>query len=604
MNRAVEASRGRAIEAQRSRAVLTLIRVAAVGALLGIALGAALTWATTSAENRDLAQAWLRREINQRFNPAAMLQAQQFPQTDTGFEVAASPEQVAATGVLHKLGHVGLPLAVLFAVGLPMLLARQWVQAAREAALDQVKRGNRVATPRELTLLVNREGGSHNAVHIGGVPIPSGHEHRHGLFVGASGSGKTTAIRALLQQVEQRGEHALIYDPDGSYIERFYQADRDIILNPWDARTARWNPLSDVHDLADAQRIAAILIPKPKAVSESAIWYEQVRAVAARIMLRLVREGRADLNILAAQLATASVDELRTIVAGTPAGRAFEPGADKAASSVAFMLTGAADIVGILASVPNSAAPFNFDRFYQTLDQYEGAKPFIFLAAPSRARESAAPIVTAWVDAAAAAILQRPIDTATNAWMILDEVASLPPIQSLLALLPLGRKYHACVVLALQSVAQLRQTYGNEGAEVVSGQTATQVLMAVGDHATAQWAVNLAGTAEVERMRPTETLGSDKNGHGSLATGRDRLTLLLDSELTSLKPGQAYLRLAGQPLAQVTIDPPRNLPAIAPGFIPATWLVGEVATMPTSLTSETASRSADRPDWLTIGGPF
>ena len=226
------------------------------------------------------------------------------------------------------------------------------------------------------------------------------------------------------------------------------------------------------------------------------------------------------------------------------------------------------------------------------------------MRAPSRARESAAPVVTAWVDAAAAAILQRPIDTATNAWLMLDEVASLPPIQSLLALLPLGRKYHACVVLAFQSIAQLRQAYGNEGAEVVTGQTATQVLMAVGDHATAQWAVNLAGTSEVERMRPTETLGSHKDGHGSLATGRDRLTLLLDSELTSLKPGEAYLRLAGFPLAHITIDPPQDLPVIAPGFIPATWPVGEAVTMPASLPSETAPRSEDRPDWLTIGGPF
>ncbi|GAA3693679.1 hypothetical protein GCM10022268_00730 [Sphingomonas cynarae] len=239
-------------------------------------------------------------------------------------------------------------------------------------------------------------------------------------------------------------------------------------------RTARWNPLADVHDLADAQRIAAVIIPKPKAVSEAAIWYEQVRAVVARIMLRLVREGRADLTILAAQLAAASVDELRAIVAGTPAGRAFEPGADKAASSVAFMLTGAADIIGILASVPDNAPFFSFDKFYQALDQHEGAKPFVFLAAPSRARESAAPVVTAWVDAAAAAILQRPIDTATNAWLMLDEVASLPPIQSLLTLLPLGRKYHACITLAFQSIAQLRQTYGNESAEVVTGQTATQ----------------------------------------------------------------------------------------------------------------------------------
>jgi type IV secretory pathway TraG/TraD family ATPase VirD4 len=492
--------------------------------------------------------------------------------------------------LLWHMLFAGITFAVPLATGVTLLVRRLWINAARKAALDQVLRGNRVATAQELAALTAFARKHGAPIMLGGVAIPTGDETRHMLLAGRSGSGKTTALR----QIAQRGEHALVFDADGSYVERFYQLGRgDIILNPWDRRSARWNPLTDVHDIADARRIAAVLVPKPQGLSEGAIWYEQARAVLAQVMVHLVGQGRTG---LAAMLTGASVDELRTVVAGMPAARAFEPGAEKATASVLFMLTGAASIVATLASVPASAAPFSFDRFYRELDRHEGLAPMVFLAAPRRVREAAAPIVAAWVDAAASTIFQRPLDTAPKAWLVLDELASLPPMQSLLSLLPEGKKFHACIVIAFQSIAQLQQAYGQEGTQVVTGQTATQVLMATGDTATAKWAVDLLGTVEVETQRPTDTLGADKDGRGSLATARERKTLVIDAELAGLGIGQAYLRLSNHPPGLVAIDPPEDLPAIAPDHIPVTPALARVAT---ASTPALASRIEDRDDWWT-----
>lgn len=598
MSRAVEASRGRAIEAHRSRAVLALVRVAGAMVLLGMVLGAVLVWWLSGVDDRQMAEVWLRQQINRHLNPVAIFQAQQ----QAGFVVTGeTAEHLAAMKMLTRAGLAGSVLAALLATGVTLLVRRQWINAAHKASLDQVKRGNRIATAQELASLLALATKHGSPIMLGGVPVPPGDEARHMLLAGKSGSGKTTALRALVRQIDRRGEHALIFDADGSYVRFFYRAERgDIILNPWDARSARWNPLADVRDIADARRIAAVLIPKPAGLTEGAIWYEQARAVLAQVMVHLVQQGRAGLDDLAAMLTGASVDELRAVVAGTPAARAFEPGAEKATASVVFMLTGAANIVATLASVDPSAPAFSFDRFYRELDRHDGPAPMIFLAAPRRVREAAAPIVAAWVDAAASAILQRPLDTAPKAWLFLDELASLPPIQSLLVLLPEGRKYHACVVLAFQSVAQLRQTYTDHGAEIITGQTATQLLMAVGDTATAKWGVDLLGTVEVENQRPTETLGSDQDGRGSLATTRERKSLVIDAELMNLAIGQAYLRVSGQPLALVAIDPPQDMPTIAPDEVPVAPVIGHAATPPASAP---ASRIEDRDDWLT-GGPF
>ncbi|WP_242146110.1 type IV secretion system DNA-binding domain-containing protein [Sphingomonas sp. BAUL-RG-20F-R05-02] len=598
---AIEISRGRAIEARRSQAILTLVRVAAVGALLGLVIGAALAWFASSPDDRQLATVWTRAQIVRHFDPATLLRPAPTPEA-TGFGEPVTPEHVAAMKLLTRIASAGVVAAILLGAGMTTLLRHQWIATARKANMDQVLRGSRTATAQQVASLVALAKKKGRSIVIGGVPIPPGDENRHLLLSGKTGSGKTTALRAIVRQIAERGEAALIFDPDGSYISAFYQPERgDVILNPWDARTARWNPLADVTDLADAKRLATILIPKPKGLTENAIWYDQARTVVAQLVHHLVRTGRADLDVLATMLASADKDELSAIVAGTPAARVFEAGADKATSSVLFMLSAAADIVALLAAIPTSAAPFSFDGFYSRLDDQDGPAPFIFLAAPRRYRASADPAIVAWIDAAASAILQRPPDCRVNAWMILDELPSLPRVESLLTLLPEGRKHRAAITIAFQSIAQVVESYGEQGSQILTGQAGTQIIMAAGDHATAKWASDLAGTTETEGQRPSETLDIDaKTERGSLTTTRDRCALIFDSEVMGLAIGEAFVRLSGYPVACVTIAPPLDEPAIAPAFIPAP-VVNTPATpaaMPTP-----ATRIEDRDDWLTMEGP-
>jgi len=55
--------------------------------------------------------------------------------------------------------------------------------------------------------------------------------------MGDTGSGKSTAIRQLLRQVQERGESAIVTDPAMDFVGEFYDPKRgDLILNPLDAR--------------------------------------------------------------------------------------------------------------------------------------------------------------------------------------------------------------------------------------------------------------------------------------------------------------------------------------------------------------------------------
>jgi len=61
---------------------------------------------------------------------------------------------------------------------------------------------------------------------LAGLDIPPLDERKHFKLMGTTGSGKSTAIRELLSGALARGDRALIADPDGGYLARFYNPDR------------------------------------------------------------------------------------------------------------------------------------------------------------------------------------------------------------------------------------------------------------------------------------------------------------------------------------------------------------------------------------------
>ena len=88
--------------------------------------------------------------------------------------------------------------------------------------------------------------------------IPKHAEVKHIQIMGDTGTGKSTIIKQLLQQIADRGEVAIVYDPAGEFTESFYKKNRgDWILNPLDRRSPYWTPSSELKNPAEARTIAA-----------------------------------------------------------------------------------------------------------------------------------------------------------------------------------------------------------------------------------------------------------------------------------------------------------------------------------------------------------
>jgi hypothetical protein len=91
-----------------------------------------------------------------------------------------------------------------------------------------------------LTTNIKRRHRTHAAFRAAGRSVEPADETKHFKMIGTTGTGKSTAIRELLEGALERGDRAVIADPDGSYLNRFYDSTRgDVILNPFDPRDAR-----------------------------------------------------------------------------------------------------------------------------------------------------------------------------------------------------------------------------------------------------------------------------------------------------------------------------------------------------------------------------
>ena len=65
------------------------------------------------------------------------------------------------------------------------------------------------------------------------IRVARQNECEHFLIVGDTGTGKSSLIRQLLSQIQNRGETAIVYDPAREYLPQFLNERRgDVVLNP------------------------------------------------------------------------------------------------------------------------------------------------------------------------------------------------------------------------------------------------------------------------------------------------------------------------------------------------------------------------------------
>ena len=386
---------------------------------------------------------------------------------------------------------------------------------------------------------------------VAGVSLPILDETKHFKMIGTTGSGKSTAIRELVGAALARGDRAIFADPDGGYRDRFFNRHRgDVVLNPFEKDSVRWDPFAEIRDSYDIEELAFGLIPS-SADASSNEWRAYARTFFTAVMRRCRLQERRSCAELWRLLAVAPCEELRPIVADTPAQSFLD--ADNARMFGSIRSVAMSSIAALEHVQSQRAAAFSVREWVRTT-----ATPGA-LFIPYKAGQIAAlrSMIATWMRIAIFEAMNAQEDRDQRLWFVIDELDALGAIEGLKDALARLRKFGGRCVLGFQSIAQVSGTYGAAGAQtIVENCSNTLILRCAGSEngGTSQFASKLIGDREVIRRQTSR--GNDREGGFSTRGARRSRNVTLQhvteaavmpSQIEQLPDLAGYFKSASSP---------------------------------------------------------
>jgi hypothetical protein len=379
-----------------------------------------------------------------------------------------------------------------------------------------------------------------------GVTVPAADEVKHFKLLGTTGTGKTTAIRELLQGALVRGDRAILADPGGGYLERLYRPERgDVILNPFEPRARPWNLFDELTHPYHIEQLARALIPDPDGPARE--WAGYARTFFAAVTRQLYSAHVDEFAELYRLLLVAEPEELRALLEGTPAQPMLAPGNERMFGSVRAVTGAALGAFEYLHDQPGE--PISVRSWIRD------GRGVLFL--PYQADQIAAlrTLVSTWMRLAIFHTLSlHPVAAARDRrlWFVIDELDALGAIDGLKDALTRLRKYGGRCVLGFQSIAQVSSTYGGGEAQTIVENCGNSLILrcsASEGGGTARFASQLIGEREIllEQIARTRGAGAALRSSISRTTQRVREPALLAAEIEQLPDLAGYLKLVSHP---------------------------------------------------------
>jgi len=425
----------------------------------------------------------------------------------------------------HKLGWVvagsGISGGVLF-----VLISIKLGAGDRR----KTKRGARIIEPSLLAAQVRKKVAKPE-FKLANIKVPGLLFHKHLMCLGSPGAGKSQLLSDLMDQIRARGERALIFDPGGEFYSTFAKSN-DVLLNPFDCRSAPWGLQKEITNLWDCESISSSLIQNSNTGGND-FFYEGSRIVMAESLKRFGQ--KMTMPQLFEALTTASAKELHKALAGTPATPFIDPSAKSQAAGIQATLNSKLSAWQYLESSQN---PFSIREWVRK------GSGWLFLTSREDAHSALQPLLSLWIEMAVTELLCRKSNQGERIWLIIDELASLQKLPALLRILSMGRKYRVAVVLATQTPSQLASIYGREGMPSLLGTVGNRVVYRLEEFEDADAASKFFGTAEIAAKKESVNMGERQQGT-NLNESLEQEQIIMPSQIQNLPDLECYLKLAG-----------------------------------------------------------
>lgn len=448
-----------------------------------------------------------------------------------------------------------------FCVGLLAAIPRDAVRS-REQKQGRRLRGPELVTARQFNrrnrsdgISFELTGRSFTEKLFGRAPrlsLPSAIERNHILIMGDTGTGKSTLIRRILLQIEERGEAAIVYDPALDYTPEFYRPERgDAILNPLDQRMPYWSPGDELLHEAETLTLAASLFPDRH--NGNPFFVESPRKIFAHLLtFRPTPE----------QLAwwMCHEGEIDRRVQGTPYAAVIDRQAPAQRSGVLASLNMVADSLKLLPAETEATGRWS------ALEWSKKRQGWLFLTSTFETRERLLPLTSLWLDMLVLRLMNRQEPNSRKVWFVLDELATLQRLPQLHTAVTENRKANNPVVLGFQGRSQLETRYGHE-AEAMLSQPATKIFLRTSEPNAAEWISRTIGGVETERLKESRSRGHLGSQRKTTSHNNERQIepLVMDSEISGLADLHGYLK--SENLVVRMSFPIIALPKRLPGYV-------------------------------------
>lgn len=297
------------------------------------------------------------------------------------------------------------------------------------------------------------------------------------LVLGETGSGKTKAIEILAHQMQAGDDDALVaFDYKEDYQE-FFPDERVVRLSSVDSDVG-WNIINELRHYDDCEEVARIVF-----ASANSSYFADSAAQVFRDILEVMRRAaesgdNAPTNAdLVEFIETSDLDGLRERLEAEemPAAKHLT---DDAEASHNIFSNLEKQVSKVFTGDFKGDGTFSVREYMQNPDGR-----ILILDLPVDQSESVKPIFRLLIDWS----IRFGLLDERGSYYILDEFAALPELDMLERLANAGRAYNCYAIAGVQDMAQVRQTYGKEGAQGLMSGFAQEIHLRVDQSSVGYW---------------------------------------------------------------------------------------------------------------------
>lgn len=366
----------------------------------------------------------------------------------------------------------------------------------------------------------------------------------HLMIFGATGSGKTTLIRLLLQDIlprmlQQSDWRMLITNPKKDALSVLHGIQpsgvRIITTDPFDARGVAWDMCRDITEPRTALQFAYTLLPRRH--ESQPFFTDAARHVVYGVLL----------SFLARKIKWTFADMLRALESAKVIQKVLRASKYSRHIVAAYFYDKrlASNIVSTIAAnlLPFTPVAACWERAEESisLQDWLRSNDVLVFGSSDESRDAIEVINRCMFRRISDFLLAMPESATRRSFVILDEVSECGKLDGLSSLLKRGRSKGVSVLIAAQSIEGLRDSkrYGrHETAEIV-GQIMHKAFGRLECPETAKWASEVFGQQETVQHSTSRSRTSGSQSSSRTVSTNEQIvvrTAVLPSEFMSLPP--------------------------------------------------------------------